>query len=645
MRLPLLLVLCSAFAVLPLSVGCGGGDDPTPDAGPLPPPPVPDAGTPDAGTPDAGTKTDLIAPTVVSTLPAAGTPSVPPESRIEITFSERMSITRGTMQVTPGSSLPNGGMVTVRAEDWDAAHTKVAIGFTQGLPLRTQVTVNVANFADEAGNPLPPFSFNFTVGDGLPPRVTAATPTEGASRVPLNTARVSFTFNEPMDTTVGSLIPSGGLILGASSWTGTQMISAPITGGLANDGNYSVRLSNFRNASRTALDPTIFLGDGKLDFGTGPDVTKPTVVEASPAEGATGVLPEDTSLIVFTFSEPMDKTVGTAELVDTGGRTVLTPSWAPDGFSVSYNVRLRLRHSSSTRVLLANFKDLVGNLIDPVPYLGNGELNFATGADTLKPYLESANPQEGQEIYPSEVYATGTTPPTGVRKVITLRFNEPMDTTIKRVTLYETYVPTASRGVDGQWSADAVTMTVTIFSTSTGQPPLQSEYFYTLDLTGLKDRNGNSLDAVHPSLGDGKLDFKTLRDSPVLNHACEHALVVSPTSVAATGTGASGPRADTLHARYAVSLPSNGTSFSGFVRMELAPETWHTLYLDRNTSVQVINAVTNGIIQVNQVAEAPACAQVTHSATFYMPLDPTVHVRFGPSLDSTLRFIPERTYQ
>jgi hypothetical protein len=571
--------------------------------------------------------------------------AVPPESVIEVTFNEAMQTDRGFLNLQPATGLPNSGTVLARPENWDAARRTATFSFPQGLPLRARLTVTVTGFTDLAGNPMAsPTTFSFTVSDGQPPRVIAATPVEGASQVPLSTPEVSFTFNEPMDMTVGSLTPGGGLTLGPISWTSNQIVTAPITGGLINDGIYSVRLNGFRNANVKALDGTPYLGDGKLDFGTGPDMTRPTVLETSPAEGATGVLPENTEFIVITFSEPMDKTLGRADLIDSGGTAVLTPIWAQDAFSVTYDVRLRLRYNSAQRVVLTGFKDRVGNLLDPAPYLGDGELDFQTAPDTVKPYILSSTPPEGaQNVYPVEVYTTGSTPPTGYRKVFTFTFNEPMNTTINRVVLQETYNPGAIRNLDGTWSSDGLTLTVTV-QPSSAPTPLLEEFFYNLDLTGLQDRNGNAFDAAHPSLGNGRLDFYTLRNSPVLNHACEHALLMNPTPVTATGTATSPPRADVLHSRYAVSLPSNGTSFSGFVRMQLTPETWHSLFLDRDAQLVVTDPATNLNRQVTQFAVPPACPQLTHSARFETPQGSTVNVRFGPTLDATLRFVLEPYY-
>src|SRR5688572_28950993 len=163
MRRLCVFALCAAFHALALSTGCGGGDNPPPDAGPPPPPPPPDAGPPDAGPkPDAG-PLDLLPPTVLNYLPANGSRDVPPETQIEVNFSEPMQTDRGTLQIIPGAQLPSGGLLTARAENWDPTRRTARFSFPQGLPLRTELSVTVSNFSDVAGNPMQgTVSFRFT---------------------------------------------------------------------------------------------------------------------------------------------------------------------------------------------------------------------------------------------------------------------------------------------------------------------------------------------------------------------------------------------------------------------------------------------------------------------------------------------------
>ncbi|MFL5347213.1 MAG: Ig-like domain-containing protein [Hyalangium sp.] len=647
MRRLAVLVLCATCFALPLSIGCGGGGENTPDAGPPPPPPPPpDSGTPDAGPkPDAG-PIDLQPPTVLSVSPADKTLAVPPESSISVTFNEEMQTDRGLLQISPSTGFPNNGLINVTPQNWDATKTTATFTFAQGLPVKTNLSINVTNFADVAGNPMrQAYTFGFAVSDGQPPSVADSLPVEGAASVPLSTSELSFSFSDPMDTSVGTLVPGTGLTLGAVVWTDNQHLKAPITSTLVNNANYSVQLSGFRNARGKALDGTKYLGDGKLNFGTGPDQTPPTVVDASPAEGATGVLPENTQYVVITFSEPMNTTVGTADLYLNGTKsTTLTPMWASDGFSVTYDVQFKLKYSAAVRVLLTGFKDKSANALNGTPYLGDGALTFSTGADTVKPYVISSTPAEGEQIYPVEVYATGGNPATAWRKIFTFQFSEQMNTSITRVELHEKQNPSSYRILDGVWSADQRTMTVTVYPPAQGQLPLIDDYFYYyMDLTGLKDLAGNPLDAAVPVLGDGHLDFETLPDFKLLDHACEHALLQQPLAVTATTSySGSSPRADQQHTRYELTLPTNGTSFTGYTQLQLPTLSVFTFFMDGDVPLTVADPATpNSPLVVSKDPVRSACAGITHRAVFETSAVQTLQMRSGPFSAAKYRLIIE----
>lgn len=647
MRRLAVLVLCATCFALPLSIGCGGGGETTPDAGPQPPPPPPpDSGTPDAGPkPDAG-PIDLQPPTVLSVSPADQTQAVPPESSIEVTFNEEMQTGRGYLQISPGTDFPNNGLISVTPQNWDATRTKATFTFSQGLPVNKNLTVNVTNFVDVAGNAMrQAYSFTFAVSNGQPPSVTDSSPVEGAASVPLSTSEVSFTFNVAMDTSVGTLVPGAGLTLGAAVWTDNQHLKAPITSALVNNANYTVQLNGFLNTRGKALDGTIYLGDGKLTFSTGPDVTAPTVVDGSPAEGATGVLPENTQYVVITFSEPMDKTMGKADLYLNGTKTTtLTPVWASDGFSVTYDVQFKLKYSAAVRVVLTGFKDKSANALNSTPYLGDGALTFSTGADTVKPYVISSNPAEGEQIYPVEVYATGGNPATAWRKIFTFQFSEQMNTSITRVDLHEKQNPSSYRILDGVWSADQRTMTITVYPPVQGQLPLIDDYFfYYMDLTGLKDLAGNLLDPTVPVLGDGHLDFETLPDFKLLDHACEHALLQQPIAVTATTNySGSSPRADQQHTRYELTLPSNGTSFTGYTQLQLPTLSRYTLFTDGDVPLTIADpASPNSPLVVSRAAVYSACTGITNRAVFETTAVQTLQMRSGPFSAAKYRLIIE----
>ncbi len=637
LSLPLLCAICYALA---LSSGCGGGEDPRPDSGTPYVPPIPDAGTPDAG---PSGPVDLIPPSLVSTTPANNAIAVPAESSISVTFSEAMNPNRGLLQLNPGNIL-----LQAKPENWDAARRTVTLKPAQGLPLTKTVTINLVDFGDAAGNPLfTPASFSFTVTDGQPPRVTVASPIEGASQVPLTTSAVIFTFNEPMDTTAGSLTAGGGLAIGTPAWsTDKQQLSVPVSG-LVYNGNYSIRLQGFRNLIGKVFDGNEYLGDGKLDFGTGPDITPPTVTDSSPAEGTSGVPADSTSLLIVNFSEPMNA-VGTATLVDGTTRTTLPPQWATDGFSVTYDVLDRFRPGATLRVEFTGFADKVGNALDPVPYLGDGRLNFTTAVDTARPAVIASSPTEGTlDVYPNEVYLKTTSPAaTDLRKIITLQFNEPMDTSITGATLYapsDGSVP--PRPLTGVWSANRRTLTFTILSPPTGGPPLAQLREYALDLTNHKDPSGNPIDTTHPLLRDARLNFSTDGDDAVLNLACQDMLTKTVTPVTATSSSsASSPRTDALRQRYEVTLPASGAQFQGFSRFLPGPNAHYSVFLSKDVLTVLTDATSGAFVDVTQGAADAACpGHITYRVDFDRTANPELRMRFGPATDQKVQIVTQGT--
>jgi methionine-rich copper-binding protein CopC len=637
-------VLFAACCALVLPVGCGD-DEEKPDAGPSPV----DAG-PDAGPPDAG-PSDRVPPRVVAHTPANNAGSVPVGSTLELTFSEPMQFDVGTVQLLPSTDLQNNGVLNARPQHWDATRTKVTFQFPPpGLPRGRKLIANVAKFTDQSGNVMDGvYSFTFTVEIGPPPQVASTTPVEGASEVPLNTPEIVITFNDTMDTTVGTLVAGGGLPLGPATWTNNRTLKVPLTSELVYDRNYSVRLDGFRNYLGLPLNGQPTLGDGKLDFGTGVDDDPPRVVSSSPAEGATGLQHEDISFIVFTFSEPMDPTFARAEVVDVNNtRTVLVGQWSADGFTVTYDALFKLRPNANLRVDLNGFRDKVGNPLDLVTapaYLGtNGDLDISMAPDTIKPHVISSSiPEASSNVYPVEVFNDNGT--VGYRKVFSFRFNEPMQIENPLVSLHETGNPNVFRSFPGNWSSDRRTLTVTIRPPAAGQLPLRSDEEYFLNLTNLRDASGNTLDPTLPPLDDGRFDFRTLLHDIDLTHACEHAVIQVARRVNATATvNAQTPRVDQLHTRFELVLPGSDGSFQGFVRAQLALNRFQPIFTDHLVPLRVIDP-TDPNLGVGVITESVpfACVGITHLVKFGTTLSPELHLQYGPVNVPSFHLIMEET--
>jgi hypothetical protein len=263
---------------------------------------------------------------------------------------------------------------------------------------------------------------------------------------------------------------------------------------------------------------------------------------------------------------------------------------------------------------------------EPLPPPGNGGGTPDAGhGDAQGPWVTGSAPAEGStNLYPVEVYYR-TTGQKGLaeRKVLTVAFNVPMDTSVTQATLHDKTEPGAEpRTVEGTWSPDAKTLTLTVLQPEEGGPVLYGENAYALDLRGFQDAEGHALDAAHPGLGDGRLDFQTAPSDELLNHACGHTLADTSTAVSAsaTPTGAL-PRMDKTHAYYAVTVPSDSGSPAGYVRLLLQPETSYVLFLDAPVSVSLSPLSGGAPVASPLEAVPPACAGLTHRVLFTTPAD------------------------
>ncbi|MDY7228166.1 Ig-like domain-containing protein [Hyalangium rubrum] len=277
---------------------------------------------------------------------------------------------------------------------------------------------------------------------------------------------------------------------------------------------------------------------------------------------------------------------------------------------------------------------------------GPGGTPDAGPGDTTAPGVVSANPAEGTTgLYPVEVYYR-TTGQGGLsqRKVFTVQFTEPMDTSITQASLFNLTDPSLEpRLMEGTWSTDGQTLTLLLLQPEEGGPVLEEENAYAVDLKGFKDLAGNLLDATHAGLGDGRLDFKTGPTDHLLNHACGHTLVdtVIPVEASATPTGTV-PRTDQTHKYYEVTVPMGEGTYSGYTRLRLVPETPYILFLDQDVSVALSSTVDGTPVEAQLEAASPACPGITHRVRFTSPDAPELRVRFTTP-GSKLRLLLEES--
>jgi len=460
------------FALV-LLAACGDDDGPAPSA---------DAGV-DARVSDSG---DPTPPTVVFTAPDDGALEVGRETSLVVRFSEPMDRSQGTVRVSPG------GAVVVVGRDaqtsWDAPGRELTVQLGAPLPSGELTVTLEVDFRDAAGNPLAAaHSWAFATVDDDRPAVVATTPAEGASALSARLAEIAIEFDEAMD------IGSGRLSLGAPGTVATPVWDDPLHArfpveGLSYGSSYRVVLESFRDAAGNPLDLAPYLGDGAIDFSTGPDADAPRVVRASLVDGQVDVDPSRNATLVITFDEAMDARERTSTLSEGTSTVTLSGRWSAANRVITFDVTGALEFGSTYALALDALSDIAGNSLDPVPYLADGELDFTVGADAFPPFVLMATPAEGSTDIP---YAETSE--------LVVQFSEAMNTTIVAASLSDGTTDTPLTGV---WIGDT-TLTFPVVDL------LRASATYALDLRGFEDALGNPLDATHPSLGDGRLDFRT----------------------------------------------------------------------------------------------------------------------------------------
>ncbi|MFY0569726.1 Ig-like domain-containing protein [Archangium lansingense] len=266
-----------------------------------------------------------------------------------------------------------------------------------GTALLTACALALTACEDRPTPPAPPGA------DTQPPTVTATSPTEHAEAVlPGATTEVSITFSEPMKPDTGTLVPSSGLKLGAPAWSGNTL-KVPVTG-LGHDDAHSLELKGFQDVAGNALDGTVLLGDGKLDFRTGSDHPRASVSSSSVAEGAQGVYPVEMyydaeasrpgayfrKVLTVTFTEAMDPAFAQVTLVNRTDTTLaprpLTGQWSPDGLTLTLTLTAPeeggppLEEESTYALDLSALRSAAaGNRLEASTFLGDGKLDFTTG--------------------------------------------------------------------------------------------------------------------------------------------------------------------------------------------------------------------------------------------------------------------------
>jgi hypothetical protein len=303
---------------------------------------------------------DNTAPTVDATYPADGADNVVINTLVAARFSEAID----TATVTDNSFFLNDGVDNVAGTIGFSTDNTVAT-FTSAAFLDNGVTYTATistAVMDLAGNALDNnVVWSFTTAadntaDTTPPSVVSTSPDNNASPVAVNSA-VMATFSEWVDPAsvngASFTLENGGAVAGTISVTDNTVTFTP-SADLAALTVYTATLTTaVTDLAGVPLDNNYVW---TFTTGTGTDVTPPTVLSTSPADGATGVLV--TTTISATFSEPMGPVV---DGIVTNGVDNVDGTISVVGSTATFTPSANLAYSTTYTVTITSAEDTSGN--------------------------------------------------------------------------------------------------------------------------------------------------------------------------------------------------------------------------------------------------------------------------------------------
>jgi|GEM_PF-522117 len=347
------------------------------------------------------TLADVVAPAVTSTVPADGASNVSVATAIRISFSEPLNA--ATVSGSTVSLRGLLGLPVTATISYDAAQQTIVVTPASNLSylIGYSVVVNtgVKDLADNALGSN--YTLNFTTESFLdltPPQVTSVSPANGATAISANTT-IQVSFNEDMQpasisTTsielrdnAATLIPAT-VSYNATTRTATLIPSAHL-GYLA---VYNVKVksgsSGVKDDAGNALS-----ADYNSSFTTEADMVAPTVTQAIPAPGTTGV--SVGTSVNATFNEgmsPASLTTSTIELRNAANQLVpFTINYYSGTFTVSLTPTAALAYNTTYTATLkggtSGVKDAVGNAL-----AADYSWSFTTVTDLVAPTVASTTP-------------------------------------------------------------------------------------------------------------------------------------------------------------------------------------------------------------------------------------------------------------
>ena len=394
---------------------------------------------------------NITAPRIENTTPEDGEKDVAVNTKISITFTNKMNRTATEQAIwiseglTPKNFIWNNGDMTVTFELSNTLSSETTYTVTVSLSAKDVLENHLENT----------YKFSFTSEDIIPPTIISTSPVHYSTDIELN-ASIVVTFSEPMNTTTVSYYCSPDPGSWSILWSKKNSVATFSHKDFGSLTSYIFKITSGKD-----------IGGNDLVAGSVPnpwtfttkDVIGPEITTTSPPNGTIGVLLN--ANIVVTFNEQMNTSSVTFSCKPDPGGWVT--AWSNGDKTVTYSHNGFTGQTTYTFHITAG-KDLAGNTLNPSK---PNPWSFKT-KDVIPPKITATSPSNGANNVP-------------LNAKIKVTFSEAMDNT----TIGYVCNPNTG-GWEVNWSSGN---TVASFSHNL----FNEDTNYTFQITGGKDSEGNDL--------------------------------------------------------------------------------------------------------------------------------------------------------
>ena len=344
-----------------------------------------------------GPSADLTRATIVTTSPLNGATGVPINSVMEVQFSKRIDVLTAVpanFQITPLNGPAISGTVVTSADGLSAT-------FTPSAPLvpGTLYFFNVSGgITDLTGQAIIGIGNTFITGvvaQGTGPQVTAVSPSNGSTGVPVN-AKVAVQLNEPVEPlSVGAngiVVSAGGTAVAGTISISTDRTILTFTPAslLAVSTVYTITVAGIEDVAGNLVTP---LTSSFTTGASGVADTTALTVSFTPANNATGIAVN--TPITLTFNKAINATTvntSSVQISAAGFSGQLAGTFNVNASTVTFTPATVLPGNTRISILLESpLQDVAGNVMA----VTGSTFTTGAGVDTVAPRVLTVTPGDG----------------------------------------------------------------------------------------------------------------------------------------------------------------------------------------------------------------------------------------------------------